>query len=156
MNKSIKLFLICVAIPLLTGGIAGLLTKNSMAVFESINKPPLTPPGWLFPVVWTILYFMMGAASYLVLTSDASFRDISIAMKLYGIQLVFNFLWSILFFNLQLYNVSFLWLVILWLLVLATLLAFSQISRTAALFMVPYLLWITFAGYLSLKIAILN
>ena len=88
-----------------------------METFEMVNKPPLSPPGWLFPVVWTILYVLMGIASYLVLTSG---KPDDIALKAYGIQLAVNFMWPILFFNLNLYLFSFIWLVALWLLVYQT------------------------------------
>lgn len=147
-----KLF-ICIAIPLAVGGISALLTRNSMATFETINKPPLSPPGWLFPVVWTILYILMGIASYLVLISE---KPNSTALNVYGIQLVFNFLWSTIFFNLELYLFAFFWLVLLWLLILATTILFYQISKPAGYLMLPYLLWVTFAGYLNLGIYLLN
>ena len=97
INK--RLLFICVAIPLIVGGVSALLTRNSMEMFEMIAKPPLSPPGWLFPVVWTILYILMGISSYLVLTSDASREEISEAIRLYAYQLLVNFLWPTFFFN---------------------------------------------------------
>ena len=124
-----------------------------METFEMVNKPPLSPPGWLFPVVWTILYVLMGIASYLVLTSG---KPDDIALKAYGIQLAVNFMWPILFFNLNLYLFSFIWLVALWLLVYQTIRLFWLASKTAGALMIPYLLWITFAGYLNLGIYFLN
>ena len=124
-----------------------------METFEMVNKPPLSPPGWLFPVVWTILYVLMGIASYLVLTSG---KPDDIALKAYGIQLAVNFMWPILFFNLNLYLFSFIWLVALWLLVYQTIRLFWSASITAGALMIPYLLWITFAGYLNLGIYFLN
>ena len=148
-----KKLIICIAIPLLVGGLSALLTQGSMETFEMVNKPPLSPPGWLFPVVWTILYVLMGIASYLVLTSG---KPDDIALKAYGIQLAVNFLWPILFFNLNLYLFSFIWLVALWLLVYQTIRLFWSASKTAGALMIPYLLWITFAGYLNLGIYFLN
>lgn len=148
--------MICIAVPLLVGGLAGLISKNSMREFALLNKPPLSPPGWLFPVVWTILYILMGIASYLILTSGAPQASIGKALKLYGLQLLFNFFWTIWFFNLQLYFFAFLWLIVLWLLIFATIVFFSRISKPAAYLMIPYLLWVTFAGYLNLGIALLN
>lgn len=133
--------------------LSALLTPNSMEAFESMNKPALSPPGWLFPVVWTILYILMGIASYLVLTSG---KPNDAALTVYGIQLVFNFLWSILFFNLGLCRLAFIWLVLLWLLVLKTSSLFFQISKPAGYLMLPYLLWVTFAGYLNLSICLLQ
>lgn len=148
-----KNLITCLAIPLAVGSLSALLTQNSMEAFEALNKPALSPPGWLFPVVWTVLYILMGIASYLVLTSG---KPNDTALIVYGIQLVFNFFWPILFFNLELYLLSFFWLVLLWLLILKTTLSFYQISKPAGYLMLPYLLWVTFAGYLNLFIYLLN
>lgn len=151
-----KTLILCIAIPLVVGSVAGFLAKDSMSVFEALNKPPLSPPGWLFPVAWTILYTLMGIASYLVLTSGATQKDVTKALKLYGLQLLFNFLWTFWFFNLGLYWFSFIWLVVLWFLILATTITFFRISKPAAYLLIPYLAWVAFAGYLNLCIAILN
>lgn len=148
-----KNLIACLAIPLAVGGLSALLTQNSMEAFELMNKPALSPPGWLFPVVWTILYLLMGIASYLVLTSG---KPNNTALTLYGIQLVFNFFWSILFFNLGLCLFAFIWLVLLWLLIIITTYQFYRISKPAGYLMLPYLLWVTFAGYLNLSICLLN
>ena len=145
--------IICIAIPLAVGGISALLARDSMAAFAALNKPPLSPPGWLFPVVWTILYVFMGIASYLVLTSE---KPNSTALNVYFVQLVFNFLWSTIFFNLELYLFAFFWLVLLWILVLITTILFYQISKPAGYLMLPYLLWLSFAGYLNFAIYLLN
>ena len=148
-----KNLITCIAIPLAVGSLSALLTRNSMETFQSITKPDLAPPGWLFPVVWTILYILMGIASYLVLTSG---KPNDRALNTYGIQLIVNFFWSIIFFNLKLYLFAFIWLVLLWLLILKTALLFHEISKPAGYLMVPYLLWVTFAGYLNLSIYLLN
>lgn len=151
-----KRLIICLAIPLVVGGAAGLLTMNSMEAFEALNQPPLPPPGWLFPVVWTVLYVLMGIASYLVSVSDAPHEEKARALWTYGIQLAFNFLWPIAFFNLKWYLFAFLWLVILWILILITALRFGRIRKPAGYLLVPYLLWVAFAGYLNLGIYLLN
>lgn len=151
-----KRLIICLAIPLVVGGAAGLLTMNSMEAFEALNQPPLSPPGWLFPVVWTVLYVLMGIASYLVSVSDAPQEEKARALWTYGIQLAFNFLWPIAFFNLKWYLFAFLWLVILWILILITALRFGRIRKPAGYLLVPYLLWAAFAGYLNLGIYLLN
>ncbi|MBP3352017.1 MAG: tryptophan-rich sensory protein [Lachnospiraceae bacterium] len=151
-----KLLAICIALPLLVGGVSALLTRESMMLFESVQKPPLSPPGWLFPVVWTILYTLMGIASYLVLTSEAPKEEVGRAINVYLYQLLVNFLWSTWFFNLQWYFFAFFWLVLLWGMILITLVRFYRISKPAGYLMVPYLLWVTFAGYLNLGIALLN
>lgn len=97
MTKKTKQFLICIAVPLLVGGLSALITRKGMDIFETINKPSLSPPGWLFPVVWTILFILMGIASYLVLVSEKPQGEINRALTVYGIQLIFNFFWSIFF-----------------------------------------------------------
>lgn len=148
-----KKLIACLLIPLAVGGIAAWLTRDNMKLFEMVNKPPLSPPGWLFPVAWTILYLLMGVASYLVLTSGKSYRT---ALSVYGLQLLVNFFWPIIFFNLEQFLFAFIWLVILWLLILVTAVLFYRISKPAGLLMIPYLLWVTFAGYLNLSIYLLN
>ena len=154
INK--KLLAVCIAMPLLVGGLSALLTRDSMMIFQTVNKPPLSPPGWLFPVVWTILYTLMGMASYLVLTSGAPNEEIGKAFNVYLYQLLVNFLWSTWFFNFQWYLFAFFWLVLLWVMILVTLVRFYRISKPAGYLMIPYLLWVTFAGYLNLGIALLN
>ena len=148
-----KNLITCIAIPLAVGALSSLLTKNSMENFAMLQKPAFAPPGFLFPVVWTILYVLMGIASYLVLMSRKTTGN---ALLVYGIQLVFNFFWSILFFHLGLCMFAFLWLVLLWLLILLTTVLFYQILKPAGYLMIPYLLWVTFAGYLNLGICLLN
>lgn len=154
INK--RLLLLCIAIPLIVGIVAGLLTRNSMEVFSMVEKPPLAPPAWLFPVVWTILYALMGISSYIVLTSDASREEIKSAIQLYAYQLVVNFLWPTFFFNFGWYLFSFLWLILLWGLVFLMIRKFYDINRIAAYLNVPYLVWLTFAGYLNAGIWLLN
>ena len=153
MNIQWKKLIPCLLLPLAVGGLAGFLTRSSMSLFGAVQEPPLSPPGWLFPVVWTILYLLMGFASYLVLVSE---RPGQTAWKLYVIQLIFNFFWPIFFFNLEQYLVSFVWLLLLWLLILATILWFSRSSKLTGYLLIPYLLWVTFAGYLNLGIYFLN
>ena len=148
-----KKLILFIVLPLAVGGLSALLTRGGMEVFQSLNKPLLSPPGWLFPVVWTILYILMGIASYLVLTSGKPNRA---ALTVYGIQLAFNFFWSIIFFNLEAYLFSFIWLVILWILIFVTMILFYGISKPAGYLLLPYLLWVTFAGYLNFYIYLLN
>lgn len=151
-----KKLLICLAIPLGVGGLAALITGDSMQMFEQLNKPPLSPPGWLFPVVWTVLYLLMGLASYLVLVSDSGRRQIRAALQAYGWQLGANFIWPLLFFSAEAYLPAFLWLVLLWVLIAVTLYRFARIRPAAGWLLVPYLVWVTFAGYLNLGIYLLN
>ena len=148
-----KKLIVCILIPLAVGGLAALLTRGSMATFAALKQPPLSPPGWLFPVVWTILYILMGVASYLVLVSG---KPNDAALTVYAVQLVFNFCWSLIFFNFELYLFAFVWLLALWLLILCTMLLFFRISKPAGYLMLSYLVWVTFAGYLNLGIYLLN
>lgn len=152
----LRKLVVCIALPLIVGWISSLITQGSMEVFETINKPYLSPPGWVFPVVWTILYILMGIASYIVLTSGQSQYKIKMALVVYLIQLAFNFVWPIIFFNAQKYLLAFVWLIILWVLILITTVLFGNISKTAGKLMIPYLLWVTFAGYLNYSIYMLN
>ena len=151
-----KTLIICILIPLLVGGLSGLLTMRSMDLFGALNKPPLSPPAWLFPVVWTALYVLMGIASYLVIEARAGQEQTTRAIVLYGVQLFFNFFWSIIFFNLEWYGIAFIWLLILFILVVATTVSFFRIDKRAGYLMLPYCVWIVFAGYLNLGIAMLN
>jgi tryptophan-rich sensory protein len=150
-----KLF-ICLLIPLSVGGLSALLTRESMKTFTTLNKPPLAPPRWAFPVVWTILFILMGIASYLIVTSKDTGTSIRTALTVYGIQLLFNFLWSIIFFNLAQYKFAFIWLLLLWIMIFSAILLFFDISKAAGYLMIPYLLWVSFAGYLNLFIYMLN
>ena len=144
-----KNLITAVAIPLAVGGLSAWITMDGMKAFETVNQPPLTPPMWLFPVVWSILFVLMGIASYLVVMQKGEDTK---ALTLYAVQLIFNFFWSIWFFNLGWYLFAFLWLVALWILILATAVAFYRISKPAAWLMLPYLVWVAFAGYLNLGV----
>ena len=146
----------CIAIPLLVGGLASFLTRGGMDAFMQLNQPPLSPPGWLFGVVWTILYTLMGVSSYLIIQSGAEEEQVNRALSVYVYQLIVNFLWPTFFFNLGWYLFSFIWLVLLWILVLIMIVRFYSISKLAGILQIPYLIWLTFAGYLNLGIWILN
>ena len=141
-----------VFLPLCIGGIAAMLTGDMMKEYFFLNKPPLSPPGWMFPVVWTILYVMMGLASYLVMTSGADRSLIVKALVFYGIQLALNFLWSILFFNCSLYLWAFVELIAMWAVIIVTTVFFFRASTPAGVMMIPYILWTTFAAYLNLAV----
>ena len=158
MKRNWKALFISILIPLAVGTIAGLLTMGAMEQFTSMMKPPLSPPAWLFPVVWTILYTLMGISSYLIYSGEEPVESNlkSQALSTYGYQLLVNFLWPVFFFNFQWYFFSFLWLVFLWILVLKMILEFRKINSLAALLNVPYLIWLTFTAYLNLGVWLLN
>lgn len=153
MKVNWKKLLICLAIPLGVGGLAALLTGGGMGAYSQFNQPPLSPPGWLFPVVWTALYLLMGYASYRVLVSGKPYET---AGKFYFAQLAVNFLWPLIFFGLQWYWVAFLVLLVLWMLIFLTIREFSKIDEFAGNLLLPYILWVTFAGYLNFGVALLN
>lgn len=153
MSK-LKVFFVNLIIAFGVAGLSALLTRGGSGFYESINLPPLYPPTWVFPVVWTILFFLMAISATQIYLSKSSFRKD--ALKVYGIQLVVNFLWTIIFFNLRALWFAFIWLILLWLLVLLMIYLFTKIKTSAGYLQIPYLLWITFAGYLTLAIALLN
>ena len=150
----LKPLLVSLLLSLGTGGLSALLTRGSMERYGSLNQPPLSPPGWVFPVVWTILFTLMGIAAYLVWMRDSTGRNGALA--LYGVQLVFNFIWPLLFFNLQNYALAFFLLLALWVLILLTTLRFFKETPAAGWLMVPYLVWVAFAGYLNAGVWLLN
>ena len=150
-----KKLIICLAVPLAVGGLATLFS-GGMSGDQIANQPPLSPPGWVFPVVWTVLYLLMGYASYRVLVSGAEKTQIQKSLRLYGAQLALNFLWPIIFFGFDAYLPAFIVLIGLWVLIFLTIRAFSKIDETAGNLLLPYLLWVTFAGYLNLGVYLLN
>lgn len=156
MKIKIKPLVIALALPLLTGALAALISRSKMDLFDTVSKPPLSPPAWLFPVAWTILYLLMGVASYRVFTARAETAKKNRALLFYAIQLGFNFFWTLIFFNLGAYTFAFIWLVALLALIAVTTVRFFCVDRPAGYLMLPYILWVAFAGYLNLGIAILN
>lgn len=154
MNKNgTKKLAVSIAISLGTGLLSVLLTLGNFKAYSALLQPPM-PPEWLFPVVWTILYILMGVSAYLVYESDTEEKYIGLAV--YVLQLIFNFLWLIIFFNIRNLLFAFVWLVFLWVLVLAMTISFYKVNKTAGLLQIPYLLWVTFAGYLNIALYILN
>lgn len=156
MEKKRKALAVCIAIPLAVGALSALLTASFMSDFIALDQPPLSPPGWLFPIIWTALYILMGIASWLVYAADAPAAEKRAALTVYGLQLAVNFFWPLVFFVLEAYLFAFFWLLLLWGLILITAIAFYRIDKRSGYLLIPYLLWVTFAGYLSLSIAILN
>lgn len=153
---SIGTLLFALFIPLLIGGASAVLSAQGMATYGSMEKPPLSPPPWVFMVAWTILYLMMGLASYFIMVSDVDLRSKAAVLVVYSLQLMMNFMWSILFFNKKMYLVSFIWLIIMWLLILICTFRFYSISRIATYLFIPYLVWLTFAAYLNFGAYLLN
>ena len=140
------------AISLGTGFLSSLLTPNVREEYAKLYQPPLAPPGWLFPVVWTVLFILMGLAAFLVYDANAAGKEG--ALKLYLLQLVLNLFWPVLFFRFHAYLPAFLWLVILWFVVFLVTKRFEEIDELAGRLMLPYLVWLTFAAYLNLSVAL--
>lgn len=142
--------IVSILIPLLVGGFSAFLTSQDMNIYESAKQPLLAPPGWLFPIVWTILYVMMGIASYLVYASDADYGRKRTALTFYAVQLIMNFFWSTLFFTYRMYMIALVWLLIMWVLIIICAIRFYRIRRAAGILMGVLILWTTFAAYLNL------
>ena len=134
-------------------GVSALFTLGSTQIYQTLQKPPLSPPGAVFGIVWTALFFLLGLSLYLVWTAADPPRR---AFWLYGAQLIVNVLWPFWFFKLQLFYVSFLWILLLIVLVIGMAVCFAKVRRAAGLLQVPYLIWLCFAGYLSIGVAVLN
>lgn len=151
-----KKLIVAIVLPEAVGGLSALLTRDGMERFLTLRQPPLSPPQWVFPVVWTLLFLLMGVASYLVSVGEGAREEKRRALTLYALQLGANFLWTIIFFNLGRYLLAFVWLILLWVMILCTLGLFRRLSRPAGLLLLPYLLWVAFAGYLNCGIWLLN
>ena len=154
-NIKWKPLLLALALPLAVGGFSAFLTRDGMKAFAAL-KQPLSPPAWLFPVVWTLLYLSMGLASYLVWVSGVSDKRRDRALTVYGLSLAANFLWPILFFTVQAWGAAFVLLLLLWVLVGIAALLFGAIVPRAGKLLLPYLAWLTFAAYLNLGVWLLN
>lgn len=138
------------------GLLSSYLAGDISGVYQTLNQPPLAPPGWIFPIAWGILYALMGIAAALIPTARASDEDKKRALTLYGLQLLFNFSWSILFFRFELYWLSVAIILILLLLVALTFIHFWKIRPLAGYLLIPYLLWLLYATYLNIGTALLN
>lgn len=143
-----------IAVALAVGALAAFLTRTGMKSYSSLEKPPLSPPGWIFPLAWSILYTMMGISAGLVRRSGS--REAGGAMSIYHAQLAANFFWPVIFFALSARLAAFFWLIILIGLVFYTAILFRRISTSAYRLLIPYILWLLFAAYLNIGTYILN
>lgn len=153
MKIKIKSGLITAILIPLAVGVLSSLFSGTMA-YSTFNKPSFSPPAYIFPIVWTILYILMGISSYLIYSSNDTGKQK--ALITYVLQLVFNFFWSIFFFGFSQYLFAFLWLIALILLIIIMIYQFYKISPLAAYLQIPYLLWCLFAAYLNYCIYMLN
>lgn len=151
--KSKSALTIAILIPVAIGMISALLS-GTMIQYSTLKKPPYSPPGYIFPIVWIALYVLMGISSYLIYESNNICKGK--ALLLYVLQLFFNFLWSIIFFGCSQYLLAFLWLLGLIVVIAAMIYHFFKISPLAAVLQLPYLFWCLFAAYLNFMIILLN
>lgn len=152
-RKNQKLLAFFLAIPLILGLIVGFLSRPT-ASYEALVKPFFSPPGFVFPIVWTILYLLMGTSSYLIAQSNNPRRYP--ALITYVEQLFVNLAWSPIFFTLNFRFLAFLWILFLIYLVVKMIVQFKRVSHRAAYLQIPYLLWLIFAALLNFSIVILN
>ncbi len=140
----------------LVGVLSSLLSGNFSSFYSGLVKPPLSPPGVVFPVVWAILYALMGISAYLVYVSDADEAEKRKALKVYAAQLFVNFMWSIVFFRFEQIGAAAAVLLLLIALVVWMIVLFKRINPAAGWLNIPYLIWLLFAAYLNIALLILN
>ena len=148
--KNWKVYLVAIILTLLVGALSGFISMGGMETYATLEKPFLSPPAWLFPVVWTILFILMGIGVARVYLKTER------VPRIYIIQLIFNFLWPIVFFNLEAYFFAFIWLIALLVLVIIMAIQFYNVDKLAGLLQIPYILWLIFAGYLNFMVYMLN
>lgn len=150
----LKSLIVNLLITLGGGALIAFLTRDSMDVYSNLQQPPLSPPGMIFPIVWTILYFLMAISAYMITKSKSTIKKK--ALTIYGIQLFLNFIWPLIFFNARMFLPALLVLIALWVMVLWMIGTFYRINPRAAFLQIPYALWLTFAAYLNLGVWVLN
>ena len=146
---------IFIGLTLAVGMLSGFLTKEGMEQVSKLPQSVLTPPSWVFPVVWSILYTLMAIGAAKIWMSPES-EERSRGLWLYLFQLIFNFFWSLFYFNMQAFGFSLLWLIALWILILLMILSWRKTDKLAAWIQIPYLIWVAFAGYLNFVMWRLN
>ena len=155
--RTILEFIGFIVVAELAGIIGAVFTTPAIPTwYATLARPELSPPNWIFGPVWTTLFALMGIAAFLVWQKGIQRKEVKIALGIFIVQLILNTLWSIIFFGMQSPGAAFGEIIILWLAILATIITFAKISRIAAWLLVPYILWVTFAGYLNYFIWILN
>ena len=154
-NRKLWVYAVAIAIPEAVGVLAGFLTRAGILNFQNVPQSALTPPAVIFPIVWTILYALMGISSARIWMTEIS-DERTKGLTLYLFQLIFNFFWSIFFFNMEAYGFSLLWILGLWLLILFMIRSFNKVDKLAAALQIPYLLWVSLAAYLNCVVWKLN
>lgn len=153
-----KLLIICIAIPVMVGLFGAALVNFDFGIYKTINKPAFAPPAIIFPIVWTVLYTLMGVSSYLVnkKKTQANETDVIAANIIYALSLLLNIIWVVLFFGFLKFAAAFATLVMLIITIFATIFSYAKISKAAAIIQIPYLLWCIFAAFLNLSVYAMN
>lgn len=157
MLKKIKPYIVSVIIALAVGGLSAFFTMENMDLYSTINKPAIAPPAIVFPIVWTILYILMGISSANVYVNrETNEKVASKGLWAYTASLIVNFFWSIIFFNMREFVFAFIWLILLLILVIVTVINYKKIKPIAAYLQIPYIIWLFFAGLLNVLIVYMN
>ena len=155
--KNLLKLIVCIVICQLAGVIGSIFTMDNISTwYPTLNKPPLQPPNWIFGPVWISLYILMGISLFLVIKNGFDSPGVKAATAIFALQLVLNSIWSIVFFGMHELLISVVVIAALWIMILLTMLKFKPISFTAAVLLLPYLLWVSFASYLNSAIYVLN
>lgn len=153
---NLKRLIISLLIPLAVGGLSSFITRGDMDIYKTVERPPFSPPGIVFPIVWTVLYILMGISLYLVWNNGDQYANKNNAFILFGFQMFLNFIWSPVFFSAKQYLLAFIILIVLWITVLLMIISFYKIYKPAGLLQIPYIIWLTIAAYLNIGIYLLN
>ena len=157
LKEKIGVYAVSIAIALGTGGLSALLSMGNMDLYSDIRQPLFAPPAILFPIVWTVLYILMGIGAAMIYTEERVKKsERTAALTPYAASLFVNFLWSLLFFNFRAFLPAFIWLVLLEFLVVMTIISYRKVNTGAAYLQIPYAIWVAFAGYLNIAIYLLN
>ncbi len=147
--------IINLAISMFTGILSAFLTRGETEMlFDKITKAPLTPAPAVFPIVWTVLFFLMGISGYIIWESKCKTRNVS--LKIYALQLIFNFFWPIIFFKFEEFDIAFFWIILLLITVIIMVELFLNCSKKAGYLQIPYVIWLIFASYLNFSVCVLN
>lgn len=156
LKINLKKLLICILIPLIAGGLSTLIVGSDIKIYGTVIQPPLAPPSWLFPLMWTVLYILMGISLYLVRSSNADDYSVKAATNVFAVQLFLNFIWSPVFFKMKLFLAAFFILIAMLVTVIVMTVRFYKISKPAGLLQIPYIIWLIIAGYLNMGVYLLN
>jgi tryptophan-rich sensory protein len=148
--------IICCSIPLMVGFGGSYFTTNSLDWYQTLVRPAFSPPNWVFAPVWTVLYLLMGVSAFLVWRKGSADKAVRVALACFILQLVFNALWTPVFFGAKQPLIAFGDIILLWLAIAATIICFYRVSRPAAILLIPYIGWVSFAAVLNASICVLN